>query len=373
MLHTGWEGRQVIGMSDCLWGLLDGVNDAGLAVSLAFGGRPVLGHGFGVPLIVRYLLQVCDSVADARDVLCRLPYHLAHTLTLVDASGGVLTAYLAPDREVQFNGVAAATNHQGLVEWAEHAAATRTVERERRIVSLLHDDAVVGERFIAAFLEPPLYSTTYSRAFGTLTPRPTGPPRVRSSCTGLTPRGSSRSPTSARACTSRLWSSRPPRRGRLFRRSVGRSMPETRARSDGRVLWIGAAATAVAAVVFPRLEAVKNEDVAIWELDSEARVPDPLIVVLALALFALLGSWAWWRESRANRPAKVAVVSAVLGLVGVVAFFLSVPIILGGLAVTLGVEGMRRAAHEGRGRHALPGVVLGAVAFVVGAAIWLLA
>ena len=29
--------RPVIGMSDCLWGLLDGMNDAGLAVSLTFG------------------------------------------------------------------------------------------------------------------------------------------------------------------------------------------------------------------------------------------------------------------------------------------------------------------------------------------------
>ncbi len=117
-------------------------------------------------------------------------------------------------------------------------------------------------------------------------------------------------------------------------------------------LWIGAAATAVAAVLFPRLEAVKNEDVWIWELDSEAQVLAPLIVVLTLALFALLGSWAWRRESRTNRPAKVALVSAVLGLAGVVAFWLSVPIILGGLAVTLGLEGRRRAATEGRGTQA---------------------
>ena len=44
--------RRVIGMSDCLWGLLDGMNDAGLAVSLTFGGRRVLGDGFGIPLVV---------------------------------------------------------------------------------------------------------------------------------------------------------------------------------------------------------------------------------------------------------------------------------------------------------------------------------
>ena len=31
-------------MLDCLWGLLDGVNDAGPAVSLTFGGRSQVGE-----------------------------------------------------------------------------------------------------------------------------------------------------------------------------------------------------------------------------------------------------------------------------------------------------------------------------------------
>ena len=137
ILGTNWEGRGVIGMSDCLWGLLDGVNDAGFGVSLAFGGRPVTGEGFGVPLVLRYLLQVCETVADAREVLARLPYQLAHTLTMADRSGGVLTAYLAPDRAVEFREVSAATNHQGAVEWTEHAAATRSLEREHCMTALL--------------------------------------------------------------------------------------------------------------------------------------------------------------------------------------------------------------------------------------------
>ena len=59
-------------MSDCLWGLLDGMNDAGLAVSLTYGGRRVLGHGFGIPLVLRYLLETCDNVRDASRVLKRL-------------------------------------------------------------------------------------------------------------------------------------------------------------------------------------------------------------------------------------------------------------------------------------------------------------
>ena len=92
--------RRVVGMSDCLWGLLDGMNDAGLAVSLTFGGRRVLGDGFGIPLVVRYLLETCDDVATARASLARLPYALAHNLTVVDAAGEVLTAFSPRPRAV---------------------------------------------------------------------------------------------------------------------------------------------------------------------------------------------------------------------------------------------------------------------------------
>jgi hypothetical protein len=149
-------------------------------------------------------------------------------------------------------------------------------------------------------------------------------------------------------------------------------MQLTRHRSE-KVLWIGASVTAISAVLFPRLEAVKNEDAAIWELDSEAAVLAPVIVVLTLAVFGVLGRWAWRSETETNRPARVAAVAGPLGIVGVLAFFLSVPIILGGLAVMLGVEGRRRAAEEGGERRALVGIVVGAIAFVLGGAIWLLA
>ena len=52
--------------------------------------------GFGVPLVVRYLLETCETTEQARATLRRLPYHLAHTLTIVDRAGDVCTAYLAP-------------------------------------------------------------------------------------------------------------------------------------------------------------------------------------------------------------------------------------------------------------------------------------
>jgi len=167
ILSTSWEGRRVIGTSDCLWGLLDGVNDAGLAVSLAFGGRQVVGSGFGVPLVLRYLLQVCATVAEARAVLSRLPYHLAHTLTIVDRAGEFVTAYLSPDRGAVFDEIAVATNHQGDVEWHEHARVTRSLERERRLGTALAE-AESPQAFANAFLLPPLFSTAYDSGMGTL-------------------------------------------------------------------------------------------------------------------------------------------------------------------------------------------------------------
>jgi predicted choloylglycine hydrolase len=160
--------KRVIGMSDCLWGLLDGMNEDGFALSLTFGGRRVLGDGFGIPIVTRYLLETCSTVEDARAVLARLPYSLSHNLTLVDASGTVLTAYLSPDREPIFRLFPAATNHQGIVEWPEQAKATRTIEREQTIVGLLNDPAVDAQVFIDSFLRAPLFSTSYANGFGTL-------------------------------------------------------------------------------------------------------------------------------------------------------------------------------------------------------------
>jgi predicted choloylglycine hydrolase len=165
---TGWTGRRVLGMSDCLWGLLDGINDAGLAISLTFGGRPDVGDGFAIPLVVRYVLETCDTVADARAALERIPVHAPQNLTLVDRSGEFMTAYVGPGRAPSFHVVAATTNHQGTVEWPEYAAAIRSEEREQRVIELLADPDMTPERLVAAFLEPPLRSTQYAAGFGTL-------------------------------------------------------------------------------------------------------------------------------------------------------------------------------------------------------------
>ena len=165
---TAWTGRRVIGMTDCLAGLLDGMNDAGLAVSLTFGGRRATGPGFGVPLVVRYLLETCETTADARRALARIPVHAPQNVTVVDRAGAWLTAYVGPDRTPEFSRYPATTNHQGRVEWPEYVRAIRSVERERCLLDRVVDREIDRDAFVDGFLEPPLHSTGYAHGFGTV-------------------------------------------------------------------------------------------------------------------------------------------------------------------------------------------------------------
>src|SRR5260370_42128741 len=86
-------------MSDCLWGLVDGMNDAGLAVSLAFGGRLAMGPGFGIPPVLGYVLEGCGTAPQARLALGRVPGHMASHLPGGGRAGGHFTAVRGPDSE----------------------------------------------------------------------------------------------------------------------------------------------------------------------------------------------------------------------------------------------------------------------------------
>jgi predicted choloylglycine hydrolase len=165
--RTAYNGRRVLGMLDCLWGLLDGVNDAGLAVSLTFGGRPQVGEGFGIPMVIRYVLQVCETAEEAAQVLRRIPVHMSYNVTVLDRDGRRATVYLAPDRVATVTDRPVATNYQGTVEWAPYAAAIRTVERQERLEEMLAAGADAPS-VVAACLRPPLYATRFGEGFGTL-------------------------------------------------------------------------------------------------------------------------------------------------------------------------------------------------------------
>lgn len=168
LLHSAWRDRPVVAMLDSLWGVLDGINGAGLSVSLAFGGRRVVGDGFGMPLILRYVLETCDTTAEAEHVLTRVPSHMAYNVTVLDATGDHRTVFVAPDRPPQVTWRRVATNHQGHVDWHAYAAATGTVDRELMLQRRVEAPGEHAERFVERFLEPPLYQTRFAQGWGTL-------------------------------------------------------------------------------------------------------------------------------------------------------------------------------------------------------------
>ncbi len=168
LLYSSWNGRRVIAMGDCLWGVLDGMNDAGLAVSLSFGGRRVVGDGFGVPIILRYVLEFCETADEAAKALERIPTHMSYNVTVLDRQRRFLTAFLAPDRAPVVRQLPVATNHQGRIEWRKHAEATASLQRERFLFFRLADSEETETGFIASFLDQPLHSKAYRHGFGTL-------------------------------------------------------------------------------------------------------------------------------------------------------------------------------------------------------------
>ena len=168
VLRSEWLGRRVLGLSDCLLGLLDGVNEDGLAASLTFGGRRDVGDGFGIPVVLRYVLETCCNVGEAVQALKRIPCHMAYNVTVLDRNRDFRTIFLRPDRRALVTDTPAATNHQQQVDWQEHARATSSVEREAYLLQRLGRHAMPPGRFIAAFQRPPLYALGFEHGFGTL-------------------------------------------------------------------------------------------------------------------------------------------------------------------------------------------------------------
>lgn len=168
LLGSAWTGRRTVAMCDSLWGALDGINEEGLAVSLAFGGRQVVGDGFGMPLILRYILETRTTAAEAAAVLQKVPSHMSYNVTVVDAKGSYRTVFVAPDRTPSVTRRPLATNHQRVVEWEAFAHATATLDRERFLRTRLETPGETADRFVHRFLEPPLHLPRGTRGWWTL-------------------------------------------------------------------------------------------------------------------------------------------------------------------------------------------------------------
>ncbi|WP_224484930.1 C45 family autoproteolytic acyltransferase/hydolase [Robertkochia aurantiaca] len=168
LLMSSWHGKRVIATSESLIGAVDGMNEDGLAVSLTFGGRKIVGEGFGIPLILRYVLEFCSNVEEGVAALLRIPSHMSYNVTLIDRSGVFKTVLLGPDRTPVVTDAAFTTNHQLKVDWPENAVFNKTIERSAYLERLLSKKSINGKTLAKAFQKPPLYSSRFNEGFGTL-------------------------------------------------------------------------------------------------------------------------------------------------------------------------------------------------------------
>jgi predicted choloylglycine hydrolase len=164
LLRSEWTGRAVMGMVEFLWGLSDGINDAGLAVALAYGGRAETGQGFGITTILRYVLETCETVDEAVAVLARVPSHMAYNLVLADRGGRTASVEVLPGGGARRVPQAIATNHQQAGPPPDHGAFSRTHERRRHLQGLATSPGQLHRHF----LEPPLRQDRFDAGFGTL-------------------------------------------------------------------------------------------------------------------------------------------------------------------------------------------------------------
>lgn len=165
---TKWNKKKVMGINDCLIGLVDGMNDDGLAISLTFGGRKEVGYGFGISFILRYVLEFCKTVDQAVKCLKFIPSHMSYNVIVVDKTGKHKTVMLAPDRKPLVTDNAYSTNHQQKVEWEENARFNKTMERSNFLKEALEYEGLTNEQLASIFLMSPMYNTKFTEGFGTL-------------------------------------------------------------------------------------------------------------------------------------------------------------------------------------------------------------
>jgi predicted choloylglycine hydrolase len=166
---TNYSGkRRVLGTSDMLWGLLDGMNDDGLAVSLTFGGRPGSGEGFGIPIVLRYILETCATVEQAVVALQRIPVAQSYNVALVDTTGNHATVFVAPGQLAAVSRLDATTNHRlDEVEYPAAAARFNSAGRQDKLTQLRAAHAS-GKQLVAAMQGAPLRNDQFDVGFGTL-------------------------------------------------------------------------------------------------------------------------------------------------------------------------------------------------------------
>jgi predicted choloylglycine hydrolase len=168
LMRSKFDQRAVIAMIDCMSGVLDGMNEEGLAVSMSFGGREEFGEGFGITILLRYLLEYATNVKQAIELVKGIPVHGAYNVTLLDRNADFATIVIAPGEQSRVTRAGIATNHQQGSSWPRYEEKVQTALRFEHLNKIVEQQQHSVDSFAQQFLRPPLFNTQFARGFGTL-------------------------------------------------------------------------------------------------------------------------------------------------------------------------------------------------------------
>lgn len=168
VMRSHFDQVPVIAMIDCMSGVLDGMNQHGLAVSLSFGGLENFCEGFGITIVLRYILEYARNVQEAVELVKDIPVHGAYNITLLDKQANFSTLYIAPGETTKEISTPVATNHQKLGGWPLYEEKVQSQHRFDYLNGVIGRQEDTADSFALRFLQPPLYSTQFGRGFGTL-------------------------------------------------------------------------------------------------------------------------------------------------------------------------------------------------------------
>ncbi len=168
LMRSHFDQRPVIAMIDCMSGVLDGMNADGLAVSMSFGGREEFGKGFGITILLRYILEYASNVKEAIELVKDIPVHGAYNVTLLDRNASYSTLTIAADAKTRVSNARVATNHQAGSSWPKYQERVQSALRFEYLTDVVDQRAHSVDSFARQFLQPPLFNTEFAKGFGTL-------------------------------------------------------------------------------------------------------------------------------------------------------------------------------------------------------------